>query len=337
MKCPKCNKDINDNAKYCNKCGYKIEDKHIDQYLYSELYSKTYKQRVTSEEDYIRNYIGSNYETIKKENFSIVAFIFGPLYLLFKKVYTLSILQLLITILIYSINKDAATIFYVVISFYVGYKGNSIYLQNATRKVDEIKISNPDKSSTEILEICKNEGRINSSLIVFFITIIITNIIISLFINNKTSINEIIEENNIQTNTYKVQDLSFKLDSIMNNEALTNKYLKSTLKDDNNNCSITVISDKYTHMYNSIEDYINKNVYINKSDEMKINTYEKVNNILFKKINTESNVHDRYMYFTIYNDNIYYIEYTQTKTHKNTYCNKEYDTLLSSIIFNKEQ
>lgn len=336
MKCPNCNRDINENSKYCNKCGYKIENRHNEQYLYSELYSKTFQKKVTSEEDYIKNYIGSNYETIKKEKFSLTGFIFGPLYLLYKKVYSPAILILLITVLIYSVNDYAATIFYIIISFYIGYKGNSIYLQHATRKVEELKISNPDKSSTEILDICIKEGKPNTYLLIILISIVITNLFIYSFINNyDTTSNEPIED--IQITSYKTQDINYELKSTFNNEAQTYKYMKSTYKDDNNNCSITIMSDKYIYIYQSLEDYINKNLYINSNEEIKENGLKTINNITYKKMILESNTHNRELYFKIYNNNVYYIEYSENKTYNNNYCKQEYNNFINSITFNKEK
>ena len=78
MKCPKCNNNLNDNSQYCRFCGQKIENGHDNQYIYSELYSNTFRPTVTSDEDYIKTYIGSNYENVKREQFSLLAFIFGP-------------------------------------------------------------------------------------------------------------------------------------------------------------------------------------------------------------------------------------------------------------------
>lgn len=336
MRCPNCNRDINDNSKYCNKCGYKIESNHNEQYSYSELYSKIFQKKVTSEEDYIKNYIGSNYETIKKEKFSIIGFIFGPIYLLYKKVYSLAIFIILITILIYSVNDYAATIFYIIISFYIGYKGNSIYLQHATRKVEELKISNPDKSSTEILDICIKEGKPNVYLLIVLISIIVTNTIIYTFINtDNITTDKNLED--VQINTYNIQNINYELKSTFNNEAQTYKYMKSTYKDEKNNCSITIMSDRYMYLYKSLDDYINKNLYINTNEEIKQNSLQTINNITYKKIIIESNTHNRELYFKTYDNNVYYIEYSENKTYNNNYCKQEYNNFINSITFEEKE
>jgi len=118
MYCPKCHKKIANNIKYCNYCGHKVSKEnthenqvkyskkysnasediktHEDLFSYSLLYSNMYKNKVTSNEDYLKAYIGKNYEIIRKEKLSISAFIFGPFYLIYRKMWLSALLVFLL-------------------------------------------------------------------------------------------------------------------------------------------------------------------------------------------------------------------------------------------------
>ena len=73
---------------------------------------------------------------------------------------------------------------YTILSLFIGLKVNNIYMSYATKKVDEIKISNPDKSSVEIYTLCEKKGRtVNPLLIVILLSMVLT---LSLIIYTET-------------------------------------------------------------------------------------------------------------------------------------------------------
>jgi len=340
MKCPKCNNNINFDSQYCNKCGQKIDNNHSIQYDYSTQYSNIYRPTATSDEDYIRKYIGASYDVVKKEKFSIVAFIFGPFYLLVKKVYALAILILLITIAIYSYDSNISYIFYSIISTYIGLKGTSIYLQQATRKVEEIKISNPDKSSTEILEICEKEGNSKKEITIILIAIITIctvytfNILNTKIISNQ---NEIINDKEIieETTAYRTKNISYELYTNINTTAQTSNYIKHEYKDKNNSCHIIIIVDKFIPIYKNIDEYIEKNIYINKYSDSIEDNNQSINNINFrvKTIKTQSN--NRTLLFATNKDEIYQIEYSENNSFNNNLCRKNIEKFMETISFNE--
>lgn len=337
MKCPRCNDELSDNLKYCKRCGQKLENNHDDQYYYSEFYSNIFKPTVTSDEDYIKAYIGQSYENVKQEKFSLAAFIMGPFYLLINKIYTPATLFLLLTIGIYSYDQDLSYMFYIIISAYIGLKGTSMYLQHATRKVEEIKIGNPDKSSTELLELCKKNGKNTHIIAIIIVTAIILMIntlsykyIREMFTN---SYNEKIEEENIVTTTYKTKDMSYELYPNFTTTAITNNYTSYQYKDENNNCHITIMVDKFEPIYKTIDDYINRNIYINDSYQSIDDLNQKLNGIDFKTKRIITNNNERLLLFTVYNNNIYYIEYSEVNNYNNKYCEQSIEKFTKTVFF----
>ena len=90
MICPNCKKHVDNNAKFCGECGEqltKVEkpNSNASQFSYSEIYSNINSYKVTSDEDYLKYFIGNSYENVKSGKFSFSAFIFGPFKLLYRK------------------------------------------------------------------------------------------------------------------------------------------------------------------------------------------------------------------------------------------------------------
>lgn len=357
MKCPRCNAEIKDTVKFCNKCGYKIsdsnnehdnqydynikysnvqknyDDQHNDQFSYSSRYSNIYAPRITSDEDYIKNYIGTNYEIIKKENFSLPGFIFGPLYLLYRKIWSYTLLFIILISVVYYIDHDAASILYVIMCFFLGFKVNSIYMQYATRKVDEIKISNPDKSSTEILQICKKRGETISITLIVLIVIImsITTTLAYQEYNHK--------ENYVEENYTIPQDIIYNMnyeisENFKTEKNYTNNYRNYKYADNDNNCNITISAEPYTNTYNSIEDYIIRNLYINPQDMTKGIETKNINNYNWRYLGIKSNDYNRKLYYIKDNAYIYTIELSENSNYNNTICDSKMEDLIKSISFN---
>lgn len=216
MKCPRCNTELKENAKFCNKCGKQIVNynTHLQQIDYSNKYSKTEKEKpndhntqnnysenyskikniqdnnhnklyeysknyseietefTMSDEDYIKEFIGTKYEEFIKGNFSLPGFILGPIYLFYRKMNKLAFLIITLLIIVSIININYLLSFIIIINTFLGTKINSIYVSYATNKVNKIKNQNQNKNSKEILKLCINQGRINITMIILIIIFI---------------------------------------------------------------------------------------------------------------------------------------------------------------------
>ena len=88
MKCPKCKATIEDNSKYCDYCGTEIKENKNN---------TTIKKEDITTEEYYKNYIGDNYYNFKNK-FNIFAFIFGGLYIFYRKQYLFGTIFILIIV-----------------------------------------------------------------------------------------------------------------------------------------------------------------------------------------------------------------------------------------------
>lgn len=367
MTCPNCHSKIDDSNKYCNYCGKKIEnpnehenqydyshqysniekkdsENHEDQYSYSMLYSNMYNNTITSDEDYQKGYIGPNYEMIKNNKFSLPAFAFGSLYLFYRKLWLYAIILILINI--FSLGYlDSNTVYIVnlTISICLGIKFNSFYLNYTQKKVDEIKISNPDKTSTELLDVCKKKGGtlqvstlIGITLAIFFATIIIILIAMSYeYYESNPTTKPTFEENGATNEYNKLENMTYK--QPMNTRASeynNNSYhYYNTLPSANTDCSFTLSTNKYTNLYKTPDEYINKNVFKDSTSKELINTTTTINNIAWRYLSIESDSRTENYYVTNFNNSLYIIEIRAYGDSKVSTCKNAENDLLNSISF----
>jgi len=134
---------------------------HDDQYSYSQLYSNSNTSSITSDEDYIKAYLGYSLykDIIKKEiPISIAAIFFGPMYLLYKKLWLSWILS---SIILITTTFTIRNLFFssILVNTILSMIAHKIILNKANNDIAKIKDKNPDKDSRELLELCKQKGK----------------------------------------------------------------------------------------------------------------------------------------------------------------------------------
>ena len=137
--------------KYSNKKDHvPLKNNHEDQYSYSYNYSAN--KIISGDEKYIANYVGNKYLSIKNSKFSLPTLIFGPLYFIYRKLFLYGLLLFIINLVIINFtNLSMAT---TAISVVIAIVFNKIYIPEVRKRVQKIKQKNPDKSLTELKEIC---------------------------------------------------------------------------------------------------------------------------------------------------------------------------------------
>lgn len=368
MTCPYCHSKIDDKNKYCNYCGNKINttnehenqydysnrysnvekkemENHDNQFSYSMLYSNMFNKTASSDEDYLKAYIGPNYETIKNEKISIPAFLFGTFYLFYRKLWSLSLILLIIDLALTAYQDSKLTLLVkLIITIFLGLKFNKIYLQHANKKVDEIKISNPDKTSTELLDICKKKGGTTNIaiIIVAFLEIIFLISIITipamsfyLYSNNQQQTTTV-EKEEAEINQYKtIENMTYKVPkkTKLSKYSSDNYHYYTTLSSSPIDCSFNISINKYTNLYKTPDEYIQKNVFKNYESEELINTTTTINNITWRYLSIGSDSRTENYYVTSYHNVLYIIEVTGYGESKTSTCKNAENNLINSITF----
>lgn len=134
----------------------------------------------SNDEEYLKAYIGKNYEKIINSNISIPAFFFAELYWFYRKMFLFGLILGIIRILI--LNSPLG-LFALIINVICIFITNKVYLIDAKYKISKIKGKMYGKNSQEILNACASKGGTSIGLTVGGIAIEIVGIIIFLIVS----------------------------------------------------------------------------------------------------------------------------------------------------------
>lgn len=212
-------------------------EEHQEQYSYSEQYSNTTQETVTSEQDYIDAYIGNS--ALINLPFSFPAILLGPFYYLYRKMFSIAIILIILYISSYVyLNEDLGLILRLVINIVLAFKFNKKYKEDVEKRIKIIKIQNQNATSTELLDICKRKGKPLSSGILFIVIILYFASIAALLVNEPNTQEEV-KETKIKTE-YSVGKLHYIIPKDMEetDEYINYQFFKD--KNDNGTCFISV-------------------------------------------------------------------------------------------------
>ncbi|MBQ3511002.1 MAG: zinc ribbon domain-containing protein [Bacilli bacterium] len=373
--CRSCGTTLNeDTCQYGDNIAnskYDSSSCHVKQYDYSTAYSNTKKDSDTKytssyeyddkytidqskfdyamptdsggDDKYVKAYIGQNYQSIKKMKFSFPSLIFGPWYLLYRKVWGYAIGIFIISIAAaILLSSDIADIINTFINVFLAFKFQSIYMKQAEENVEQIKQQNLDKTTNELLDICRKKGGTSSKAPAIIILIAVILIpIIAMYVytndsvdveneNNTEIVEEVDEENNEFTYTLPQGFIKAYGSGFYNRfEYQVNNSIK---------CNLTI--DKTT----LIRNYPDEKTYLEKKMNIVANTTNKpipvmslnLNGKDWKYMNLETPQRSETMYAYKTDKEIYVIKTYDYKINNqsNTICKTKYNEFLNSVKIN---
>lgn len=216
-------------------------DEHKEQYSYSQNYSNASQKYITSDNDYIDAYIGPNAVWIKKQSFSILTAFFGPFYLLYRKLWTQGIILLILYICSYVyLFENLGIVLRVVINIIMAIKFREIYITVVEKRIQQIKTQNADKTSSELLEECKNKGGSWSIGKLFFILCLYFIIVVILL--NKEEYTKIVQNETVSTHK-EIQDMYYEINESMTEKDIYTNYHHYIDRKENGTCYITITTE----------------------------------------------------------------------------------------------
>ena len=320
--------------------SYEYDDKYtIDQSKYA--YAMTTDSG--GDDKYVKAYIGQNYQSIKKMKFSFPALIFGPWYLLYRKVWGYAIAIIIISIAAqFLLTSDLKDFVNIIMNIFVACKFQSIYMKQAEDKVEQIKQQNLDKTTNELLDICRKKGGTSTKApAIIIISALILIPIIAMYVytndtvdveneNNNEIVEEVEEENNEFTYTIPQGFIKAYGSGFYNRfEYQVNNSIK---------CNLTV--DKTT----LIRNYPDEKTYLEKKMNIVANTTNQpipvmslnLNGKNWKYMNIETPQRSETMYAYKTDKEIYVIKTYDYKINNqaNTICKTKYNEFLNSVKIN---
>ena len=129
-------------------------------------------------------YIGPKYKEISMSPFSFCAFLFGPLYFFFRKMYLIGLILSAINFVISLFILKSLWIYlgaFAIMSILSGLIANTLMLNNAKNQVVKIAALNPTATQYDLVKICKSKG--GTSLPLALVIMIGINLFTSVLFN----------------------------------------------------------------------------------------------------------------------------------------------------------
>lgn len=357
MYCLRCGTKIDDNTEYCPHCGANIKEEqarynyqpreeitptinlqptHEEQFQYSKNYSNstTENNNITfskQEEDYLKAYVGKNYEKIKNSNFSLLTFFLGPIYFFYRKLYIEGLILCFFFIMLPSLYLIGIII--TAIAF------KTIYLKHALQKIKTIKNTNHGLDYETILQKCRKQGGTNIWIPIIVVVGTGTIIAYSVISTTKELIAPISETTTPLTSdtTYQEYGLSYIIPKgfSLNYESKQDYYLYQSY-DNENYCNIYIQITTDVNYYEDEIDYLSNIVLANDKDKIDSITTTAINNNDWKKLTMEREYSIQTYYVLEKNNNFYRIE-TNSSKENTTICQKEFDKTLNSLTYENKK
>lgn len=341
MYCPRCGTNITRNVEYCPHCGANIKDElarynfnpvqestieiekqptHEEQYQYSLEYSYGNK------DDFIKAYIGKNYDKIKSQKFSFPTFFLGSIYFFYRKLYALGLIWMIVIFILGIMNLAFLLMGQIILAC----SFSKIYLNIVKNRIKAIAMQNKRNSQDEIITQCKQKGGTNIILPFLLVFIILGSIglIINIEINTKQEYKKINEKT-----VFKIGNISYTIPEGYTLYYESDEY-QAFNKYDPAYCSITIQERKNSTLYNSEEEYLKSNLYTKESDIVSPITTLTINNETWTQISIQTEYRIQNTYVLKKSKTIYEIE-TTDNTSQN--CKEELEQILNSITYQKEQ
>ena len=317
MKCPNCKAELDENSKFCDYCGKKIEE-NIDKPIIK-------KDKIT-EEEYQKYFIGNNYYNFKNK-FNIFAFLLGGIYIFYRKQYIFGTIFILLTIGTMIFNPYIAIILHILL----GISFNQQYVINASRKAHQIKMKNINKSKEEILKICNEKGNTSFLSAVFSIVIILLLIILILNIGG-TDLKGEKGRTIIKVSDKKIESLLFEVpEGFKSGNYNTDSYRSYTYNKNNNYCRIKIETRKDNGEYTSVDSFLTNTISNDNKDLTTSAENITINKQLWKRINVKNSKKVVTYYATKSKDLYYIVSYDLYNN--NSFCNEQYNTFMNSLNF----
>lgn len=368
--CPKCGANVNQGEMFCRVCGAKIISQSVqpnqmeqmpvaNQQDYAQNQYVSQQQPImnnnvgdlasnyssySDDEALINAYIGKNADKFKNSGFSVNTFFFGNIYVLYRKMWMLGIVWFLVSMIISMFLSSLSSGLTLAINIFISTQFKKWYLKHVEEKVAKIKTDNPHASHEQLLMICTQKGGTTIIPVIIFIVLYIAIFVIAFLIvlgtletdkENANNYDDLYNNNSSDViGSGDIGNLSLTIPSSFEKGSYnTDSYLSYSLYDYNSNdsCRIT-ISTTSSRYYDSVNAYLEDNVYYSASDTVSLIEQKNINSNNWAYMSVKKSYNTTYYYAGEDNDKIYQIEFSITEDSGK--CSSAHTSIINSLKFN---
>lgn len=356
--CPKCGSNINQGEDFCKVCGTKITtpqnnisnitqqqqeniqninnlqtQNSISNTEQIEILDNLEEDITNNDDDLINTYMGKNAEKLKDGGISGYTLLFGPIYILYRKMWLLGLISAGIIILANIFLKSYSLIVLLVISIILSFKFKDLYLNYVKEKVNKIKRENIGKSKEELMIICSKKGGTSLLPVIALVIIHGVTIYIQLVLSSNTA--------NYKSDYY-TEDTSITMKKLKftipknfknpkSNDTTYRKYNIVKNNDSDDDCMLEIARHDASLYNNDAKKTFDIYTSYFKNDYSKIEE-KRVNNNTWYYGFYKTEKAQGYQYSILKKGDIYSIDFTITND-VNKNCSNAYNTIINSLKF----
>ncbi len=328
--CPNCGSKINQGDIFCKVCGSKLPQEENNQFnngqtnlnFNNNQQSTVINQVNNTDDGLVRAYIGKNADKLLKGNFSFCVFLFGAIYVLYRKMWLLGIIWIVINVISMMFLPTYSWIISFVINIFLMFQFKKIYIKHVHEEVAKIESENPGKSREELGSICSKKG--GTTLIPIFLVILFYVVILYFLISAIMNVSDT-SIGNLNVSIPKI----FKLSDYSNNNL---KMYDAHADDYSYSCNLTIKSSNADFLNNDAKEYLEDDIYVSDKNTFSGISEKVINNNTWYYATVKSDYGQDY-YYSIMNNNIIYEVEFSINTDKDNTCSNAHKEILESLKF----
>ncbi len=286
--------------------------------------------------DLIDAYIGNNADKLKNGGFSINTFLFGVLYVLYRKMWLLGFVWLAINIIVSMFLPSISTYVTWGANIIISLQFKKLYLNHVSEEVNKIKIENPGKTNEQLMLLCSQKG--GTTLIPVVIVGIIYGImffiaytvVMGIMDDTKDKIKEQQDYyNNMSTKT--IGNLSYKVPDILFEDSTSTDTNKAYSSYSGTNFCTLIVSTTDAKLYaNDAKIFLEGHVSHSATDTYSGITAKSLNKRAWYYAEVISDTDESYYYAILNNGKIYNLEFLIFND-ENEKCSEAREELANSL------
>ncbi len=289
--------------------------------------------------DLIDAYIGNNAEKLRNGGFSVNTFLFGVLYVLYRKMWLLGFVWLAINIIVSMFLPSISTYVTWGANIIISLQFKKLYLNHVSEEVNKIKIENPGKTNEQLLLLCSQKGGttlipvVIVGLIYGIMFFIAYTVVMGIMDDTKDKIKEQQDYyNNIGTKT--LGNLSYEIPDILTESSFsTDKNKIYDFHSSTDSCSLRITTEDPSVYSNDAKQFLEDNVSYSSTDTYSGITAKSLNKRSWYYAEVITDLTENYYYAILNNGKIYSVQFS-ILSDAGERCSKARDELANSLKFN---